>query len=355
MSYSPYIPDKIYITSDAIDYPVSKQIMTKFDKLDLIRIKDISTIQISTGALLLTTQKANFYKNCPGTRNYICCGYQILNLVNNCEIGCSYCILQDYLNVQYITIYVNIDDLFRELSLLFNQATDRYFRIGTGELADSLSTDHITNYGQLLVEYFADKRHAILELKTKTTQIDNIIDSDHGGRTVVSWSLNTPRIIETEEKNAPTLEQRLNAARHCAEVGYKIGFHFDPMIYYPAWEREYHEVVDRIFDYIKPGDIIWISLGALRYPPHLVDLIKEHHPKSTIVYGELISGMDGKLRYFKALRIEMFNKMYRWLKHKDPHIFIYCCMENSDVWERSFGWSPGNSLTLKKMMDDLIR
>ncbi|MBN1155576.1 DNA photolyase [candidate division KSB1 bacterium] len=355
MPYKLFTPDHIYITSDAIDYPVTKQILSTFHNVKYTCVDDENSIDRSYTVLLLTKQRADFYKNCPGTKKYICCGYQILNLINNCEIGCTYCILQGYLDEPYITVFVNIDDLFQELSVLFNGDKNRYFRIGTGELADSLSTDHFTGYARMLVEFFSDKRNAMLELKTKTTQIDNILNIRHGGRTVVSWSLNTPRMIASEESNAPTLDERLLAAKRCQDAGYRIGLHFDPMIYYPNWEAEYKEVIDRVFEFLEPGHIIWISLGALRYPPYLEDIIRERHPNSKITYGELVTGIDNKMRYVKTIRIEMFRKMYQWLKKKDPNLFIYCCMEHSDVWKRSFGWTPGNSLTLKNMMDELIQ
>jgi len=355
MSYRPFKPDRVYIAHDAANYRKTKDILSKLDNIEQIYIDDLSQVHDTKKSIVLARQKGNFYKNCPGTKNYICCGYQILNLVNNCEIDCTYCILQGYLNVPYILIYVNIDDMFNELSDLFGSNRDKYYRVGTGELADSLSTDHITGYSRELVEFFSNKSNAIIELKTKTNQIENFIDVDHGGRTVVSWSLNTPRIMSTEEANAPSLTERLAAAKSCEEAGFKIGFHFDPMIYYPEWEDEYYFVIEQLFKYIDPKSIIWISLGGLRYPPHLENIIKERHPKSEIIYGEFITGLDGKLRYFKSIRIEMFKKMVSWIKKRDPDIFTYICMGDSDVWRGAFGWTPGDNTTLKNMMDNLIK
>jgi spore photoproduct lyase len=268
-------------------------------------------------------------------------------------MDCTYCILQGYFQNHHIIIYTNIDDLFAELEVMFKKFPERVFRIGTGELADSLSTDHITEYSRHLVSFFANKQNALIELKTKSTQVENFIDVVHGGRTVVSWSLNTPRVIATEESYGPTLEQRLLAANRCQNAGFKIGFHFDPLIYYPDWESDYRFVVDKIFEYIDPKNIIWISLGALRYPPYLDHIIRERHPQSQIVYGELFPGIDGKLRYFKSIRIEMFKKMYRWIKEHDENLFVYLCMESSEVWQKAFGWTPENSATLSRMMDAL--
>ena len=304
--------------------------------------------------MILANQKSEFLKFCPGTQRHICCGYQILNLVNNCEINCSYCILQGYLNSPFITVYVNTEDLFSELDQKLTQHPAKIFRIGTGELADSLSTDHLTEYSRELVSFFKDKKNCLLELKTKTTLINNFINEPHNGRTVVAWSMNSAKVAAREESAAPTLGQRLDAAELCQDAGFKIAFHFDPMIYYSQWEKDYSAIVEKIFDKIKPENIVWISLGALRYPPLLDKTIRANHPHSKIVYGELFPGIDGKMRYFKPLRIEMFGKMYQWIKKIAPDVFVYLCMESSEVWEKAFGWTPKNSAGLKKRLDQLV-
>ena len=365
MSFQPYQPKRIFVERRILHYPATQRILKKLPRLTPIIFDDLSKFMAQYSInlqqhdttdkpLVLAFQKSEFLKKCPGTRNYICCGYQILNLVNNCDINCSYCILQGYFNSPFIIVYVNIEDMFTELTEKLNSQPEKSFRIGTGELADSLSIDHLLGFSSQLVSFFADKENAIIELKTKSTQIENFIDVNHKGRTVVSWSLNTNKIIENEESFAPTLEERLTAAEQCQQRGFKLAFHFDPLIYYNEWQEDYRNVVERIFELIKPENIMWISLGALRYPPHLDQIIRQTHPQSKIVYGELFPGKDGKLRYFKSIRIEMFGKMYQWLKNIASHVFIYLCMESSEVWQKSFGWTPKTSAGLKGLMDKLI-
>lgn len=363
--YQPYHPSKIYVEKRIIEHPVTRKILMNAGGLSPIMFEDLSQFMlenikcdqpgpINDKPLVLAHQKSEFLKRCPGTRNYICCGYQILNLVNNCEIDCSYCILQGYFNSSFIIVYVNIEDLFTELAEKLERQQDNIFRIGTGELADSLSTDHLTGYSASLVSFFADKKNAVIELKTKSTQIKNFVNLAHNGRTIVAWSLNPPQIITTEESFAPTLDQRLAAAEQGQQAGYKLAFHFDPMIYYDGWEADYHLVILKLFEIIKSENIVWISLGALRYPPQLDRIIRQNHPASKIVYGELFPGKDGKLRYFKPIRIKMFSKMYQWIKELAPDVFVYLCMESSEVWQKSFGWTPRTSKGLKQLMDRLI-
>ncbi|MDZ7346651.1 MAG: DNA photolyase, partial [candidate division KSB1 bacterium] len=104
-----------------------------------------------------------------------------------------------------------------------------------------------------------------------------------------------------------------------------------------------------------PQNIAWISLGALRYPAAFEDVIRKNHPQSRIYLGELLPGIDKKLRYFKPLRIELFAKMYRWIRGYTADVPIYLCMESAEVWRRSFGWAPRSSAQLKRLLDDRVR
>jgi spore photoproduct lyase len=122
--------------------------------------------------------------------------------------------------------------------------------------------------------------------------------------------------------------------------GYRLGFHFDPLVHYEGWESEYREVVKSIFRVINPAQVAWISLGALRFPPHLLERIKRRFPDSKIAYGEFIPGHHGKLRYFRPIREDMYRKMRSWIKAEAPNVFVYLCMESSAVWAQSFGDGP---------------
>ena len=62
----------------------------------------------------------------------------------NCIYDCSYCFLQDFLNNNPLQVaYVNIEDLLQELDEVFTKFPNRTFRVGTGEITDSLALDSL--------------------------------------------------------------------------------------------------------------------------------------------------------------------------------------------------------------------
>ncbi|MBN2088852.1 hypothetical protein JW964_04530 [candidate division KSB1 bacterium] len=361
-----YQPQKIYFESTTKEYTLTRQILNHYSDIPVEEIKNPRQLvhqilqhpdPITYGKqfLLISRQKARFLKKCPGTRNYICCGYKILNTANNCHLDCTYCILQGYFNNPLMVVYVNIEDLLTELREQFELHPNKFYRIGTGELTDSLILEPVTQYGEKLVRFFKDFPNAIIELKTKSVNIDNLLELKHNRRAVISWSLNSESIQQREEALSPSIDERLAAAKKCQEAGYWLGFHFDPIIYYDNWEKDYFKTVEKIFSVIDGKNIAWISLGALRYPTSLDGIIRQRHPESPIVYGEFISGKDQKLRYFKPIRIQVFKKMVEWIRDFDPSVFVYLCMESSEVWKKAFGWTPERMSTLSRLLDERVK
>jgi spore photoproduct lyase len=294
--------------------------------------------------LYLTQHKGNFCKPCPGTdRSYLCCNYFVINEITGCPLDCRYCILQDYLDTPMLRIYINYDRIFHEYDQLQQKYPHRIFRIGTGELADSLALEPVTGLSSLIVPYFAQKRNTLFELKTKTSILPFLSRYRNTGNIVLSWSLNPEFVIRKHEQGAAPLEERLRAAQKAAEQGFLLSFHIDPVIHHEGWERNYSDLIDCLFRYADPEKIVWISMGALRFTQGLKELIGERYPESLLIRDEQITGMDQKIRYFKPLRAGMFEVIYRCIRHYSGEVFVYFCMEDKKIWEKTMGFSPINS------------
>jgi len=310
--------------------------------------------QLDKETIRLMDFPGELFKPCPGTREYLCCGYQILHVGTNCPLDCSYCILQAYFNQPSLRVFVNLEQNLEAIGETLRTSERKIFRIGTGEFTDSLALDPIVKWTAVLPSFAAKHRNVLLEFKTKTTCIEGLLSSPFRDRIVVSWSLNSPAIASQEERGAPSIKRRLEAARACQREGYILGFHFDPLIEHPLWPEGYAETLELLDRYIDPKGVIWISLGCLRYMPALKKVIRRRFPRSHILDGEFVRGLDGKMRYIKPLRIEMYAFMKAKLEAWGVG-GLYLCMESSDVWQKSLGWSPGSSEGLSDYLDDRAR
>lgn len=350
-------PNVIYIDEAVQDAPVTQRILAKFPDLPRKVVADAREIKkpaIHTKAkkqLYLAEHKGTPIKSCQGMGDYVCCQYYTMALVSDCHLECTYCILQDYLkNNPRITVYCNTDAVFGHLQEKAARHPERILRVGTGELSDSLALDHITEFSKDYVAFARDNKNVLLELKTKTNNVQNLLDLDHQKRTIVSWSVNPQKYITKEEFKCATLEERLQAARLCADAGYPVAFHLDPLLYFDNWQDEYRQVIGEIASRFVSKEIAWVSIGSLRFTPDLKKISQERFPKSEIMAGEMFPSRDGKIRYFRPLREEMYafvkNEVQTQLK-KVPH---YLCMETKAVWKNVYGEIPKNNSELESYL-----
>jgi spore photoproduct lyase len=307
-------------------------------------------IQKAKTVLFLTCNKGAFIRKCPGTRFYTCCGYEILHIGTFCHMECTYCILQSYFHPPVLQYFVNHKDLFAELDRVFSDTG--IHRIGTGEFTDSLIWELWTDLSRKLIPAFAAQCRAVLELKTKTTAINGLAQLTHNRKTIVAWSVNSTRVIAEEEKHTASLSARLRAAARCESWGYPLAFHFDPIIIYDGCEADYESVVKKIFSHVSASNVAWISLGTFRFMPSLKPLIQQRFPTSKIIYGEFVTGLDGKMRYFKPLRIAVYRKIIASIRKFAPQVFIYFCMEDDEVWQKCLGFTASDRGGLDKMLDE---
>ncbi|HEX9880300.1 MAG TPA: radical SAM protein [Candidatus Binatia bacterium] len=301
--------------------------------------------------LLLTRHQGDFIKKCPGSEGSVCCNYFVINFASNCPMECSYCYLQDYpAHNTALKIFSNVEDLLGEARSLFARQRGFFFRVGTGEITDSLALDPFIGFSEQIVPFFAEQPNALLELKTKSRCVDRLVALDPKDRVVASWSMNPQAVIDADEHGTASFEERIEAARRCQEAGYRLGFHFDPMVEYANWEEDYRGMVEKLFSVLDPRRMAWISLGVLRTTPNLKRIMRGRFPASRLISGEQVLAPDGKLRYFHPLRVSMYRKMLRWIRQGSPTVFVYLCMESKEVWEQVFGFSPSCEMEIGRRM-----
>ncbi len=311
----------------------------------------------SKKSLLLTTFKGQFFKRCPGAtqkKALTCCNYHVLNLGSQCNMNCSYCYLQSYLNSKQTKIFTNIENALSELKVMADQFPGHGFRVGTGEVIDSLSMDQVTLYSRKLIEFFNHYPKWNLEFKTKSNFVDQFLDLKSIGNTIVSWSVNPDYIIEREEHGTARLSERLQAARKCKDSGYQVAFHIDPMIWHPEWKENYALLAHEIQNQFSAEDVNIISLGALRIQPEQRHMMRERFGmKSLVTSAELFPSEGNKLRYDAGVRAEMFQFMIGQFKNKSPKWNIFLCMETPETWIGSFDKIPMQMPELKSVFKPL--
>lgn len=339
-------PLKIFVEKTVSDSYLAKNFQKQFPKIKIEEIENykkylknnrFTISELKKPFVFIVEEKWDFIKPCPCTKHHLRCGYWIFNLGFGCPFDCSYCYLQQYTNAPGIVLPANIEKFFTKFDK-FHDTLKKPIRIGTGEFTDSLALDNITEYSKILIPYF-QKKKVIFELKTKSSQISNILELKSSSNIVISWSLSPSEIIRTEEKGTASLNERLNSAKLVQQKGFNIAFHFDPIIHTQDWEKSYKKVIDKLYSNVKPP-FAWISLGTLRSSRELKSINEIRFPKSNIFYGELFLGQDKKLRYPYFIRTRIYQKIIDYIKAYDRKTPVYLCMEDRETWKHVEGIVP---------------
>jgi len=270
---------------------------------------------------------------CPvASEKTVCCNLHTIDAVENCSFGCSYCSIQTFYQDRVV-----FDDKLAEKLKQISLEPDRFYHIGTGQSSDSLVWGNRNGILETLCQFASEHPNILLELKTKSDNVRDLLHLEVPANVVCSWSLNTPTIIENEEHYIASLDRRLNAARAVADKGIGVSFHFHPMICYEGWARDYTMAARRLTDMFHAEEVIFISFGSLTLTKPVLQEIRSLGQRSKVSQVEFVPDPNGKLTYPDEIKVSLFKTMYNVLTPWHEKVFIYLCMEKAAIWEETFG------------------
>jgi len=264
-----------------------------------------------------------------------CCNLLTLDAVESCGFDCSYCSIQSFYNQNTITF----DSGFKDKLLNLNLDKNKTYHIGTGQASDSLMFGNREGILDALFEFARENPNVILEFKTKSDNISYFLENAIPKNILLTWSLNTPTIIHNEEHLTASLDKRIAAARKMADRGVKVGFHFHPIVEYKGYLDEYQEVYERLILEFAPNEVALVSFGTLTFIKPVIKQLREREFRSKITQIPH-EDASGKTSYPNETKVEMFKHAYEsfapW--HQDKEVFFYLCMEEHQMWEKTFGY-----------------
>jgi spore photoproduct lyase len=264
----------------------------------------------------------------------VCCNLHTLDVVENCPYACSYCTIQTFYSNRYI-----FDKHIKEKLMSLKLNNKRFYHFGSGQSSDSLVWGNKYGILDALYQFAENNPNILLELKTKSNNIDYFLNNNHPKNVVLSWTLNTPTIIQHEEHQTATMEERLKAAVKVVSYGIKTAFHFHPMVYYHGWQQEYESVVAYIMHSFTPEDILFISFGSVTLIKPVLEKIRLRGVPTKITQMEMVKDPHGKYTYPDEIKITLFRHIYRLFDPWKKSVFFYLCMEKQQIWHKVFGYA----------------
>ncbi|MDR1554393.1 MAG: hypothetical protein LBS39_00010 [Campylobacteraceae bacterium] len=277
----------------------------------------------------------------PKTR---CCNLLTLDVVEGCAYGCSYCSIQTFYDRK---ISLNRDFAFKLSQIKLNP--NEIYHIGTGQSSDSLMLGNKDGVLDTLIEFARKNPNVILELKSKSGNIDYLLKTNLPPNIICTFSLNPQVVIDNEEHFTSSLAKRIQSAESLSQKGVLVGFHFHPMIYFKNWEREYKEIASKLLDTFTPKSVTLVSMGALTFTKPVLKQIRARADNSRILQMPF-TDINGKLSYPMHIKEEMFGTLYEAFKDWHKDVFFYLCMEDESLWKSAFGFEYKNNEVFEKAM-----
>ncbi len=329
-------PNKLYIEERIKDHPFTEKILSKLTPIPVEFVDDYRKIgeekpfvqraKEDKNSLALGEKKGEVLKNIGRME----AGEYYIFHEMDCLYDCEYCYLQYYFQTKVPVIFVNRDEILTKIEGVLKTHVNPYFHVG--EVCDALAFDDLTEFSLDIARLFSKYKNGSIEFRTKSTNIRNLLSIKDPPKGIIpSWTFSPERIAKSIEHKAPSFMERLMAAKMCQEAGYTIGVRLDPVIIYDGWEKDYREMVGEILLALDSMKIDYISIGTVKLHRLLIDAIKERFPESQILLSELVPSSDGKYRYLKFQRIDVYRRMISWIKDLNYKLEIELSMESKEV------------------------
>ena len=284
--------DTIYIEEAVLSHPRTQTIIDRHPKARIVNISRYTDVfnapaqnfrvQKSNPALILAQKHGNRVIPTPpdyhigGENNYY------FSHMLNCIYDCRYCFLQGmYRSANYV-VFVNYEEFFDDIKA----QTDKHKSPSwffSGYDCDSLALEPVTHFIDQCIDAFSNVQQANLEIRTKSTQIRNLLARDPIDNCVIAYSLSPERIASKEEHKTPALKKRIEALKSLQLRGWKIGLRFDPLLKADNFKSLYTELFEQVFSELNVDAIHSVSMGPFRLPKPFYKKMIRLYPDSSLL------------------------------------------------------------------------
>ena len=201
-----------------------------------------------------------------------------------------------------------------------------------GKLQDALALDPLTGYSRRIVPFFAQHKYARLTLLTKSANIENLLDLEHNGHSILSWSLNPRQIFEGFERNVPSPHERISAMQRCAAAGYPVRAVIMPIIPVERWQEIYSDFLEKL---LLAVSLNRITLGQICSYPAALRLTRYELGADNLLFRLLSrnKSRDGRTRFPITLRVEIYKYLIDKILELQPELDVGLCMEETTVFD----------------------
>ncbi len=334
--------NKIFVENEVIENAITKSFIAKYPRAKIEYIDDAMNVwgrvkkpylqKRNNLNLFIAKKRGQLVKETPpayglsgGKHYYFIHAY-------NCIFECQYCYLQGYFHTPDLVVFVNHDEICDEIAKIIESNPYERCWFHAGEYSDSLALSSVTLEWSYYWELFKKFPEARLELRTKSSHVREIENLKPLNNIITSFSLSSEKASTNIDLKTPSMSARLRSIKKLASKGFRLGIHFDPMVYTPTYEEDYREACLALREAVSPECIEYISVGVVRFTKDVHREFTRNYPQSPINSTEMVTSEQGLIRYHKPVRMQMMSFLKKELVGLGySESSVYLCMEDEGI------------------------
>jgi len=249
-----------------------------------------------------------------------------------CPFECSYCPYSSF-----VCMRLDVPEIVeRVVGLTEERPSQTLYKLNNR--TDTLGLEPEYDLARVLVERFASIEGRYLMLYSKGDAVDHLLDLDHRGKTVASFTLTPSPIAALLEAGAPPPAARIAAMGRLARAGYPIRVRFSPIVPVRGWRDLYAELVTAVFEAAEPEMITLWTLSMID-----VEELDRILPPGVLEPAALAAARAaaGRMRGDKGapfppgLRSAIYADVAALVREHSRSTHVALCLEAPAVWEAS--------------------
>ncbi len=324
----------LYIENAVLDHPRVVEMARRFPSAARVSCERYTAVfnpkgqnfrlQKQNPSLILARKFKNFVLATPQ-------GYGIGGLNNyyfshmlNCIYDCRYCFLQGMYRSAHYVVFVNYEDFLGALDEKLALHPQEKVWFFSGYDCDSLALEPVTGFASLLLQFLESRPQAMMELRTKSTQIQPLLGRESLPNVVAAFSFTPNEIASRFEHKVPSVAKRVGAMAKLAAGGWRLGLRFDPLIYEEDFESNYQKLFRQIFKKVDSSAVHSVTIGPFRMPRGYFRNVVRLYPEDGLLAGAF-QNRGGMVSYNADQEAAMLDFCTRQLgEYVAPEIIFSC-------------------------------
>ncbi len=310
----------IYLEKHAKEYPLTKQILSRFSDANVVEIQHYKNvfdkkIDYPTEKCLILA-KSDRLKLFPVPENY---GYQdakafffVTQL--NCVFDCAYCYLKGAFKNNFPVVFVNYEDIQTELRAKILELRDKWYNgkivFYASNYSDLVGMESLSWFHQSFIPFFEQFDNVLMESRTKSGNIQSLLDLEIvSNNTEIAFSLNPQSIIDQYERWSSSLKSRIDAIKMLQSKWWKLWLRFLPLLPVSGYVEIYEQFLRELCQEIDIRNVNSVFLATLIYNKQDWITIQKKEPEFWLLKN-LELGEDGLVRVSTSIRQE-FDQLFK--------------------------------------------